>query len=151
MSDEVTVGTRGRSWAPTVTPVDRPRAMLTTRSGRHRATEAGAVTAEAAVVIPLLLAVTLGLVWLVALAATQVRVVDAAREVARSAARGESDPVAVARGRQVAPDGAHVDVSRSGDEVRVRVVADVRGPGGLFSFLPALPVSAEAVAAEEPQ
>ena len=104
MSDEVTVGTRGRSWAPTVTPVDRPRAMLSAGSGRHRATEAGAVTAEAAVVIPLLLAVTLGLVWLVALAATQVRVVDAAREVARSAARGESDPVAVARGRQVAPD-----------------------------------------------
>jgi hypothetical protein len=31
------------------------------------------------------------------------------------------------------------------------VVADVRGPGGLFAFLPALPVSAEAVAAEEPQ
>jgi hypothetical protein len=125
--------------------------MLTTGSGPHRASERGAVTAEAAVVIPLLLAVTLGLVWLVALATTQVRVVDAAREVARSAARGESVPVAVARGRQVAPDGAQVDVSRSGDEVRVRVVADVRGPGGLFSFLPALPVSAEAVAAEEPQ
>ena len=151
MTDEVTVGTRGRSWAPTGTPVDRPGRLRVAGRTRRRTSERGAVTAEAAVVLPLLLAVTLGLVWLVAVAATQVRVVDAAREVARSAARGESDPVAVARGHQVAPDGSQVEVSRSGGEVRARVVADVRGPGGLFGFLPMLPVSAEAVAAEEPQ
>ena len=136
MRDEVIVGARGRSCAPTFTPVGAER---------------GAVTAEAAVVIPLLLAVAVGLVWLVALAATQVRVVDAAREAARSAARGEPDTVAVARAEQVAPEGARVDVSRSGDEVRAHVVAEVRGPGGLFAFLPAVPVGAEAVAAAEPQ
>jgi hypothetical protein len=142
MSDEVTVGTRGRSCAPTVTAVDFPSRLRS---------ELGAVTAEAAVVIPLLLAVTLGLVWTVALAVTQVRVVDAAREVARAAARGDSDAVATARGRQVAPDDARVEISRSGGQVAARVVVDVRGPGGLFGFLPPVPVRAEAVAAEEPQ
>jgi Flp pilus assembly protein TadG len=109
------------------------------------------VTAEAAVVIPLLLAVTLGMVWAVALAVTQVRVVDAAREVARAAARGDSDEVASAHGRQVAPPDARIDVWRAGDQVTARVVVDVRGPGGLFGFLPPVPVSAEAVAVEEPQ
>jgi Flp pilus assembly protein TadG len=150
MADEVTMGMRGRSWTPMVTVVDPADGPDQERS-RSRATERGAVTAEAAVVIPLLLAVTLGLVWLVALAATQVRVVDAAREAARSAARGDSDEAAVARGREVAPGDASFHVVRSPDEVMVRVVAEVRGPGGLLAFLPAVPVSSEAVAAAEPQ
>ena len=109
------------------------------------------MAAEAAVVIPLLLAVALALVWLVALAATQVRVVDAAREAARAAAHGDSDAAAVDRGRQVAPDGARFDLSRSGEEITVRVVAEVRGPGGLLGFLPGVPVTSEAVAAQEPR
>jgi hypothetical protein len=147
MSDEVTVGTRGGTRVPTVTAVGAHE-----RSDRAPARrERGAVTAEAAVVIPLLLAVTLGLVWCVALAVTQVRVVDAAREVARSAARGDSDAAASARGLQVAPEGAQVQVSRSSDAVTARVVVDVRGPGGLFGFLPPVPVSADAVATMEPQ
>jgi Flp pilus assembly protein TadG len=151
MRDEVIVGScgpgDGRTRFPTVTTVhDRNRRGRRVR--RHD--ERGAVTAEAAVVIPLLLAVTMALVWLVALAATQVRVVDAAREAARAAARGESDAASVERGRQVAPDGARFQVSRSGDTVTVRVTSEVSGPGGLLAFLPAVPVSSEAVAAEEP-
>ena len=142
MTDEVTVGTRGRSGAPAVTAVE---------SGTRRRPELGAVTAEAAMVIPLLLAVTVGLVWAVALVVSQVRVVDAAREVARAAARGDSDDAAAARGHQVAPDGAEVGISRSAGEVVARVSVDVHGPGGLFSVLPAVPVRAEAVAAEEPR
>ena len=108
------------------------------------------MTAEAAVVIPLLLAVSMALVWLVALAVTQIRVVDAARETARAAARGESDGASVELGRQVAPEGARFELTRGGDAVTVRVVAEVRGPGGLLAFLPAVPVSSEAVAAQEP-
>ncbi len=116
----------------------------------RRDDQRGAVTAEAAVVIPLLLAVAMALVWLVALAATQVRVVDAAREAARAAARGESDSASVGRGQAVAPDGARFAISRGGGAVTVRVSAEVTGPGGLLAFLPAIPVSSEAVAAEEP-
>ena len=135
-----------RTRFPTVTAVHQQRGPVRLR----REDQHGAVTAEAAVVIPLLLAVAMSLVWLVALAATQVRVVDAARETARAAARGESDAVSVERGRQVAPDDARFEISRGGGAVTVRVAAEVRGPGGLLAFLPAVPVSSEAVAAEEP-
>ena len=113
--------------------------------------ERGAVTAEAAAVLPVLVAVTLGLVWLVALAAAQVRVVDAARETARVAARGEADAAAQAHGSRVAPEGARFRVQRSGELVEVRVTATVAGPGGLFRFLPEVQVDATAVAAQEPR
>ena len=99
--------------------------------------------------LPTLVALTLGLVWLVALAVTQVRVVDAARESARALARDESTGAAAAAGRRVAPDGARIDLTEADGTVRARVVAEVRGPGGIFGFLPAVEVDAEAVAAAE--
>lgn len=100
-------------------------------------------------VLPLMVAVALGLVWLVALAATQVRVVDAAREVARASARDESRSTAVGLGERVAPRGSAITVQQQGDVVVVRVRARVRGPGGLIGFLPSVQVHAEAVAARE--
>jgi hypothetical protein len=101
-------------------------------------------------VLPLLVAVTLGLAWLLALAATQVRVVDAAREVARAVARDESRSAALALGERVAPDGTTIEVGGDADTVVVRVRARVRGPQGLFGFFPAVDVHAQAVAAREP-
>jgi hypothetical protein len=109
------------------------------------------VTAEAAVVLPVLLALVLGSTWFVALAATKVRVVDAAREVARVAARGEDDGAAVASGQRVAPDGTRFRVSRRNEEVVVSATLRVEGPGGLFRFLPAVTVESEAVTVEEPR
>lgn len=100
-------------------------------------------------VVPLLAAVTLALVWLLSLAGTHVRVVDAAREVARAAARGEPPGTAVALGRRVAPSGARITVRTAGDEVVVDVVAAVEAPAGLLGFLPPLRVGARAVAATE--
>jgi Flp pilus assembly protein TadG len=117
-------------------------------SSRIRA-ERGAVTAETVMVLPLLVAVTLGLAWVLALAATQVRVVDAAREVARAAARDESRSTALALGRRVAPRGSVIDVQVQGDTVVAHVRSDVRGPQGLLAFLPAVEVESEAVAATE--
>jgi Flp pilus assembly protein TadG len=111
--------------------------------------ERGAVTAELALVLPVLVAVTVGLVWLLAVGAAQVRTVDAARETARAVARGDDEGAAIARGLQVAPPGSTVTVTRSGGEVRVTVRGEVAGPGGLFGRLPAPQVRAEAVAAEE--
>jgi Flp pilus assembly protein TadG len=107
------------------------------------------VSAETAVVLPFLVAVTIGLVWLVGVAVTQIRVVDAARETARAAARDESAATAVQLGRRVAPTGSRIDLQRSEGTVRVHVVAEVRGPGGIFAFLPALEVDGRAVAASE--
>ena len=111
--------------------------------------ESGAATAELAMALPLLVAVTAGLVWLLAVGAAQVRVVDAARETARAAARGDGADEAVARGLQVAPEGSRVTVAVSGDRVRASAAGGVAGPGGLFDFLPAVTVHAEAVAALE--
>ena len=109
------------------------------------------MTAEAAVVIPVFLALVLGAVWFVALAATKVRVVDAAREVARVAASGEGDTAAVAHGRQVAPAATRFSVRRGDGVVVVSATVAVDGPGGLFGFLPAVTVESEAGAAEEPR
>lgn len=114
----------------------------------HRG-ERGAVTAELALVLPLLVAVTVGLVWLLSVGTAQVRAVDAARETVRVAARGDSDAEALARGRRVAPPGSSVGLSRGSGSVTAEVEAEVAGPGGLFGFLPAVRVHAEAVAAEE--
>ena len=58
----------------------------------------GAVTAELALGIPMLVSLTIGLVWLLSIGIAQVRIVDAARETARASARGDPDAVAVARG-----------------------------------------------------
>jgi len=107
------------------------------------------VTAEAVVVLPVLVAFVVALVWVVALAAAQVRVVDAAREAARAAARGDPTATAVGWGRRVAPDGASIQVSSHGGSVVVDVTASVRGPGGLLGFLPAVTVHARSVAASE--
>ena len=122
---------------------------------RHRRTrrrvgeERGAVTAETAVVLPVLAAVTLGLTWLIALGVTQVRVVDAARETARALARDDPRPVAVGLGQRVAPAGAEITVHQESGIVRVRVISRMQPAGGLFAFLPPVTVDAEAVAAAE--
>ncbi len=100
-------------------------------------------------VLPLLVAVALGLAWLLGLAGTQARVVDAAREVARAAARDEPRAAAVALGRRVAPDGARITVRDAGDELVVDVVAAVRAPAGLLGFLPPVRVDSRAVALKE--
>ena len=123
--------------------------MTGCRRHRRRRGERGAATAELAMALPLLIAVTIGLVWLLAVGAAQVRAVDAARETARAVARGDSTSAAVTRGQQVAPAGSRVSVHDGGGQVTAVVVGRVAGPGGLFGALPSVTVSAEAVAAAE--
>ncbi len=114
-----------------------------------RRDERGAATAELAMALPLLIAVTIGLVWLLSVGLAQIRAVDAARETARAVARGDSQAEAVRRGQEVAPAGGRVSVHDDGAEVRVVVEARVSGPGGLLGALPGVTVSAVAVAASE--
>jgi Flp pilus assembly protein TadG len=124
----------------------RAAVLRTPTTGRG---ERGAVTAETAMVLPLLVAATLGLVWMLSLAVTQVRVTDAAREVARALARDEPRGTALALGRRVAPEGAGFALRQDGGTVLVHVQAAVVGIGGLLGFVPAVSVDAEAVAARE--
>ena len=100
--------------------------------------ERGAVTAELAMAMPLLLAVTIGLVWLLALATAQVRMVDATREAARAVARGDSADEALERGELVAPAGAALTVTTVDDRVVVSGSVTVDGVGGLFDALPSV-------------
>lgn len=111
--------------------------------------ERGAVTAELAVALPVLLSVTAGLAWLLAVAIGQVRTVDAARETARALARGDDESVALAVGERVAPEGVVLSVRREGDRVVVRASGRMAGPGGLFSAIPGARLDAEAVALAE--
>jgi len=116
---------------------------------RVPARDAGQVTAEAAVVLPVLLVVLAAALWILASVAAQVACVDAARVGARAAARGD-DPEAVRRAAiAVAPDGARVEVSTAGDEVTVRVSAAVRPFGLALQRLPATRVAGDATALVE--
>lgn len=103
--------------------------------------------------LPVLAAAVLGLAWLVSLTVAQVRVVDAARETARLAARGEPPGVAIAVGRRIAPEGARIRVRGAAGTpalVMVEVSADVAGPGRLLSSVPLVTLRHETVAAREP-
>jgi TadE-like protein len=105
------------------------------------------VTAETAVVLPVLLFVLAGAVAAVTVVGAQLRCVDAAREGARAAARGEDVATVRALVLRAAPDGVAVAVTRDGEDVRVDVA-------GRITPLGAVPldigVSAEAVARLEP-
>jgi Flp pilus assembly protein TadG len=110
--------------------------------------ERGAVTAELALGIPVLVSLTIGLVWLLTIGLAQVRMVDAAREAARAAARGDPANVAVGHGRHVAP-GALVTVSTVDGDVRATASDLVEPPGGVLGFLPGVRVHAVAVTTAE--
>ena len=112
--------------------------------------ELGAVTAETAVVLPLLALFTVAMVWLVCVGLTQVRALDAAREVARAAARSESSAEATSLGRQVAPVGSTISVHEGGQTVEATVRSPVHGPAGILGRLAGIHVTGRAVAAQEP-
>jgi Flp pilus assembly protein TadG len=109
--------------------------------------EAGMVTAETAVVLPVLLLVLAGAVAAVTVVGAQLRCVDAAREGARAAARGEDAGLVTALAGRAAPEGAAVAVAVDGATVTVTVTAEVAplGPVPLR-----VPVSAAAVTRREP-
>ena len=125
----------------------RDRGADQAREGGTAATsgrEQGSATAELAAALPVL--VVLLLIGLTGVDATlaKLRCVDAAREAARVAARGESGEAAA---RRVAPDGATLSVRVEGDVVRVVVQVRVRPFG---PRLPGIAVGGSAVAAVEP-
>lgn len=111
--------------------------------------DTGAATAELALGIPLLIALTVGLVWMLAVAAAQVRVIDASREAARAVARGDDVTAAEAVAVRIAPEDAEVRIEVGASQVIVTTSARVRGPGGLLASLPGVTVTADAVALVE--
>ena len=114
-------------------------------SGRR---DGGMATAELAVVLPALVLVVAAALTAVSVLLAQLRCVDAAREGARAAARGEPAAVARAAASRVAPAAAAIDIGTAGEEVRVTVSA-IAGKGG--GLLPTFRVTATAVAVREPE
>lgn len=105
------------------------------------------VTAEAALVLPVLVVLlTVGLGAVTAVTA-QLRCVDAAREAARAASRGEPTSTATGLAMQAAPAGASVVIDATSDRITVTVRAEVPLAAGL---LPAVAVEGTAVALPEP-
>ncbi len=109
----------------------------------------GMVTAETAVVLPVLLLVLGVAVGMLLAVAAQLSCVDAARAAARVAARGEEVAAVQAAARRAAPTGAIVQVRPDGDDVEVRVLVRVRPFGLGLRLLPSLEVSGRALAAVE--
>lgn len=107
------------------------------------------VTAETAMVIPVLVALMLILVWIVSLGIAQVRLVDAAREAARMSARG--DPAAEARhtAEKIAPDGTVVEIHEGDGLTRVQADLTVHADLPLVGDLGAVDLSAQASSVSE--
>jgi Flp pilus assembly protein TadG len=110
--------------------------------------DGGMATAELAVVLPALVLVVGAALTAVSVLLSQLRCVDAAREGARAAARGEPAEVVRSAAVRVAPAAAAVDIGREGEVVRVTVSATAGKGGGL---LPTFRVTATAVALHEPE
>ena len=106
--------------------------------------ETGSVTAEAAVVLPIMAAFALSVVWMISLGIAYVEAVDAARDAAREIARGGDLAEATARARATAPEDARVSVDRAGGVADVEVVFTARAPGWLLVPLPPVDVRATA-------
>ncbi|MBE9616243.1 TadE family type IV pilus minor pilin [Mycolicibacterium smegmatis] len=105
-----------------------------------RLDDRGAVTVEAAFAIAALVAVLALCAGGLSAISMQVRCVDAAREAARLAARGDGSAAEVAR--RIAPRGALVEVRGDGVFLVARVSVDAPLPG--------FTIAAEAASAREP-
>jgi len=119
-------------------------------TARVRREERGAVTAEMAIALPVLVLFLLVITWGIGVVVANIRCVDAARDVARAVARGDSVESAIAIGERTGPPGADVNVARDGSDVVVRVDAAVELDWLLLDALPAVRVSAESRLQVEP-
>jgi Flp pilus assembly protein TadG len=105
-------------------------------------------TAEMAVALPALVVLVAAAMTVVLVLIAQIRCVDAAREAARAAARGEDATVVHSLAERSGPDGSAVQVTSGGTEVEVTVSARTDSVGRV---LPAVHVHATAVALREPE
>ena len=106
----------------------------------RRPPDQGSVVVEAALVIPVLLAVTVLLVWVTSLGATYVRVLDVAQTAARQGARGVVDVTA--------PHGVDVALEEGDGLVHATASTQVSPPLAAFTGW-SITVEAQAHAAVE--
>lgn len=126
---------------PRVDQVTDGRADIPVGSLARRA-ERGSVTAEAAIVLPIMAAFALTLIWMISLGIAHVLVVDAARDAAREIARGGDIASAVSRAHETAHADAHVTVHTQDGLATVDVSYAVTPPGWLLVPMPVVDVEA---------
>ncbi|MGX6605377.1 TadE family type IV pilus minor pilin [Micromonosporaceae bacterium Da 78-11] len=112
--------------------------------GRRLGGDRGSFTAELAAGLPALMLLLLAGLTAVSAMVAKGQCVDAARDGALAAARGDPGGPAAAG---VAPPGAEIHIAVAGDAVTARVRAPVRLLG---AHLPAIVVEGSATAAREP-
>ncbi len=110
-----------------------------------RVRDRGSVSAEMAVVLPVLMVVLAIAVWVLSAVSGQLRCADAAGAGVRLAARGESTAAVQAAVAATAPRGATVRVVERGEQVEVVVGVHLR-PFGTRVRLPGVHVTGRAVA-----
>lgn len=107
--------------------------------------DAGMVTAEAVMLLPVLFLLLALLIATLSVVNAKMQAVDASREAARLAARGEPVAVAVAAGRRLGPQHAAVVLRDRSHWVQAIVTAEVK----LFRALPGMTVTASTLAERE--
>ena len=113
-------------------------------------TQRGAVTAEVAIALPILLTLLFLGIWLIGVVTANIQCIDAARDVARAVARGESPEIAQEIGRRTAPSNATITITRTGPDIHVTVTATPNRNAPLLTALPATPTTAKAILQSEP-
>lgn len=113
---------------------------MTRRVASSPVRDRGAVVVEIALVIPVLVIVTILLLWAASLGATYVRALDAAQSAARQIARG-------ATGAEV-PPGMQLQLSSAGEFVVAEVSTRSSAPIAVFDAI-AFTITARATAAYE--
>ncbi|WP_420323328.1 TadE family type IV pilus minor pilin [Kribbella soli] len=128
-----------------------PASQTTTATRADRATRAerGAVTAEMALALPVLVSFLLLGIWSIGLVVLNIRCIDAARDVARAVARGESLDHANAIGLRTVPAGAIV-ITREASDIQVTVTAIPAHKPPLLAFLSPTRLTATATLQAEP-
>jgi len=108
------------------------------------------VTAEVAILLPVLVAVMILGLSMVGVVTANIRSIDAARDVARAVARGESLESARQQGQRGAPPEATITITQQDAEVHVVVTSQLHLKWPLAGGLLKIPVTAEATVQAEP-
>ncbi|MFD7153870.1 TadE family type IV pilus minor pilin [Kribbella sp. NPDC059898] len=119
------------------------------RRARNRRGDGGAVTAEMALVLPVLVALLVLGIWSVGLVVMNIRCMDAARDVARAVARGDSPEEAEAIGRRTVPTGT-ITITRDDSDIQVTVTAEPTQNPPLLTFIAPIQLTAKATIQSEP-
>lgn len=125
-----------------------PLTTLPPAKSRRRG-DRGAVTAEMALVLPVLIALLILGIWSIGLVVMNIRCTDAARDVARAVARGDSPEQAEAIGHRTVPTGT-ITITRDDSDIYVTVTTKPTHNPPLLTFITPTQLTARATLQAEP-